>query len=74
MKRFLIQIFTEPNNHTFCPVRLIAIIGAVQYLILAIVNYAQHAMFDPQSYAIGFGALLGGLGVALGLKKDSPNQ
>lgn len=72
MKQFFRQIFTEPNNHTFCPVRLIALFGALQYLGLSVANYWQHGAFDPQAYAIGFGALLGGMGVALGLKKDSP--
>lgn len=72
MKNFLRQILTEPNNHTFCPVRIIAIAGALEYLGITIATYVQHATFDPQGFAIGFGALLGGLGVALGLKKDSP--
>jgi hypothetical protein len=71
MRKFFTEIFTEPDNKTFCPVRLIAIGGALQYLGLAVANYVQHHVFDPQGYAIGFGALLGGVGVALGLKKDT---
>ena len=74
MKQFLKQLVTEPNNHTFCPVRIIGILGSFEYLGLAIANYIQHAAFAPQDFAIGFGALMGGLGVALGLKKDSPQQ
>ena len=72
MKTFLKNLFTEPDNQTFCPVRLIAVLGAVQYLALVVANYAQHSIFDPQGFSVGFGALLGGVGVALGLKKDSP--
>lgn len=68
---FFKQIFTEPDNHTFCPVRIIAVAGALQFLALTAAAYVQHNNFDPQAFAIGFGALLGGLGVALGLKKDS---
>lgn len=71
MKQFFTQIFTEPNNHTFCPVRIVSVLGALQYLVLSVANYWQHGAFDPQSFAIGFGALIGGIGVALGLKKDS---
>lgn len=74
MKRFFLQIFTEPDNHTFCPVRIIAIAGAIQYLVMAWANYIQHGTFPAQDFAIGFGALLGGLGVALGLKKDAPKD
>jgi hypothetical protein len=68
---FLQHILTEPDNKTFCPVRLVAVLGSLQYLGLAIANYIQHAAFDPQGYAVGFGALLAGVGVALGLKKDT---
>ena len=67
-----LELITEPDNKTMCPVRIVAILGALQYLGLAGANYAQHHVFDAQNYAIGFGALLGGIGVALGLKKDTP--
>ena len=76
IKKWLGDIFTEPGaeNHVVCPVRVLAIIGSMQYLGLAIAKYVQHGEFDAQNYAIGFGALLGGVGVALGLKKDSPKS
>lgn len=72
MKKYFLDLITEPDNKTFCPVRALAILGSLQYLGLAIAHYVQHAVFDPQGYAVGFGALLGGVGVALGLKKDTP--
>ena len=72
--KWLKQIITEPDNLTVCPVRIIALLGALQYLGMAAANYIQHRVFDAQGYAIGFGALLGGVGVALGLKKDSPKD
>lgn len=68
---FLQHILTEPDNKTFCPIRLIALLGSLQFLGLGIANYVQHAVFDPQGYAVGLGALIGGVGVALKLKKDS---
>lgn len=64
---------TEPDNATVCPVRLMAIAGVLQYMALAAFNFIKHGAFDAQAYAIGFSALLGGIGVALGLKKDSPS-
>lgn len=72
MKQFFRQIFTEPDNKTFCPVRLIAIAGGLQYLAMNIVHYIRDAVFDPQAFAVGFAALITGLGVALGTKKDTP--
>jgi hypothetical protein len=72
VKKYLHDILTEANNETFCPIRIIAIIGVLQYFAMAWAHYVQHGIFDAQNYAIGFGALLGGVGVALGLKKDTP--
>ena len=74
MKKFFLNLVTEPNNKTFCPVRLIAIAGAVQYLAMGFLHLFRNAAFDPQSYGVGFAALLSGIGVALGLKKDSPTE
>jgi len=65
------DLFTEPDNTIFCPVRILAALGSLQYIALAAANYIQHSVFDPQGYAVGFGALIGGIGVALKLKKDS---
>lgn len=68
---FFNDLLTEPDNKTFCPVRILAVLGSLQYIALAAANYVQHSVFDPQGYAVGFGALIGGIGVALKLKKDS---
>ena len=65
------QIVTEPDNKTVCPLRIIALLGSLQYLGLSVAHYIQHAIFEPQAFAVGFGALLGGAGVALGVKKNS---
>lgn len=72
MKKFLKQILTEPDNETFCPIRIVAIAGISTHFGLTVANYVQHAAFDPQSFAIGVGALIAGTGAALGLKKDTP--
>ena len=74
MGKILKQLFTEPDNQTFCPIRVLALFGSFQYLGLCIANYVQHSAFDPQGFAVGFGALLGGVGVALGIKKDTPKS
>ena len=72
MKKFWLNILTEPNNSTFCPVRILSILGVLQYLFMNAFHYVQHAIFDPQAFAVGFGAIIGSVGVALGLKKDTP--
>jgi len=71
--KFILHVITEPDNQTFCPIRVIALIGCLQYFGLNTANFIRHGVFDPQAYAIGLGALIAGAGVALGLKKDSGN-
>lgn len=72
IKNFLKQVFTEPNNSTVCVVRVLGVGAVLQGLGLsAYTVVAQHVAFDLQAYGVGIGALLGTLGAALGLKKDS---
>ena len=74
MKNFFRQLVTEPNNQVFCPIRILAILGILEYIIIAAFNYKQHATFDMQSFGLGFAALIGGTGAALGWKKDTPKE
>lgn len=74
LKHLLKQCFTEPDNQTFCPIRIVAVVGIGEFLGLSIAGYVQHATFDPQAFALGLGALLAGVGAALGLKKDTPKN
>lgn len=71
VRNFFNDLLTEPDNHTFCPVRILSALGSIQYIAMATAAYIQHGVFDPQGYAIGFGAMLAGIGAALKLKKDS---
>jgi hypothetical protein len=73
LKKILIDIFTEPGelNHQVCPARVIGVLGAFCFLGLGIAHYVQHSVFEPQQFALGFGSIMAGLGVALGLKRDS---
>lgn len=72
--KFILHIMTEPDGKTFCPIRLLALIGFFQFFIMNAINYRQHGTFDPQAFALGFGTMIAGAGVALGLKKDAPKQ
>lgn len=71
-KSFIWKIVTEPDNKTPCPLRLLTIAGIIQYLTLSGSNYFQHAVFQAHEFGLGFAAILGAAGVALGLKKDTP--
>lgn len=55
MPIWLKELLTEADNATPDFLRIIAIVGVVVYLGLAIANW-QH--FDPQAFGIGYGAVL----------------
>jgi hypothetical protein len=68
------DIVTEPDNKTVCPVRIASIVGIVQFQAMALAHYLHTHDFNAQLYGVGFAALLGAAGIALGLKKDSPKD
>ena len=72
LKKLLLDCVMEPGGKTFCPLRILAIAGIVQYLALSVHLFYKSGTFDYQAYAIGFAAIISGAGVALGLKKDTP--
>lgn len=75
IKDWLYAITTEPDNKTPCPIRLIGIVGTVFALVLTGHSvFVLHQPFDLQAYGIGFGALMATLGVAMGVKSDSPTD
>jgi hypothetical protein len=69
---YLKELVTEPDNKTFCPLRIVALLGVAQFFGLTLANYLQHAAFDPQAWALGFGGLVAGVGDGLKMKKDTP--
>jgi hypothetical protein len=72
IRQFLLDIFTEPNNNTVCVLRVAGIGGIVFALGAQAYSLIVHGTpFNIESFAIGYGALIGTLGVALGIKKDS---
>lgn len=73
IKALLKNIFTEPDNATFCIVK----IGAGFTVIYALATAGFHHLylkevFVIQDFGVGMGAVFAGVGIALGLKKDSP--
>lgn len=68
------QLFTEADNCTHDIYRYLAVGSIVVGLglnIYAVVTKGQP--FDMQTFGVGTGALFAGVGVALGLKKESSN-
>jgi hypothetical protein len=75
IKKIIKDTFTEPDNKSVCPVRILGVLSILQGLGMQAYDVLiQHAHFDLQAFGIGMSATLGALGVALGLKKDSPKE
>ena len=73
MKSIIHNMASETDNKTICPVRATAL-GGTTYAFAAHAwqTFIQHTPFDMQSFSIGLGAILGTLGAALAIKKDTP--
>jgi hypothetical protein len=72
MKKVIKDWFTEKDNETFDITKALAvvsIISGVSLAIFAVVSKGQ--VFNYQDYGLGTAALFAGVGVALGMKKDS---
>lgn len=72
MKKLLLQLFTESDNATFDIARVLAAVAVISGIGLQIyaVGWKGQA-FDMQVFGVGTGSLFAGVGVALGMKKDS---
>lgn len=72
IKKVLIDWFTEVDNSTFDITKALACVSIISGIGLAIfaVTYKGQP-FNYQDYGMGTAALFAGVGVALGMKKDS---
>jgi hypothetical protein len=72
MKKIFKDWFTEVDNNTFDITKALAVVSilsGVSLAIFAVVSKGQ--VFNYQDYGLGTAALFAGVGVALGMKKDS---
>lgn len=74
VKKLLEQLLTEVDNHTYDLVKILALISVIVGLgLMAYAVIRQNQPFSFQDFGTGVGLLFAGVGVALGLKKDTPN-
>jgi len=62
------DLVTEADGESFCPERVLLIIGALVFLGLAVFAVFHGKDFNAQDYGIGFGSLLGGGGAGIWAK------
>ena len=72
IKKLLNDWFTEVDNKTFDITKALAVVSIVAGIGLAIFSVVYKGQdFNYQDYGLGTAALFAGVGVALGLKKDT---
>ena len=71
MREIIRQLFTESDNITHDLYRYLAVASVVSGIGLQVYAVIKGQLFDMQAFGVGTGALLAGVGVALGLKKES---
>lgn len=72
MKKLLLDWFTEVDNKTFDITKALAVVSVLTGVGLAVFSVVfKGQLFNYQDYGLGTAALFAGVGVALGLKKES---
>lgn len=75
VKKILNDLFTEVDNNTFDITKVLAVLSIATGIGLAIFSVAYKGQeFNYQDYGLGTAALFAGVGVALGMKKESKEK
>lgn len=72
VKKIFNDWFTEVDNKTFDVTKLLAVLSIVTAICLSIFSVVYKGQeFNYQDYGLGTAALFAGVGIALGMKKES---
>ena len=75
IKKFLNDLFTETDNHTFDLAKVLALLAVVNGLWLTIYEVVwKGTTFNMESYGLGIGLLFGGLAAVLTFKKETNDK
>ena len=75
VKKFLSDMFTETDNHTFDLSKVLAVIAVMNGLALTVYEVVwKGTVFNMESYGLGIGLLFGGLAAVLTFKKESNDK
>jgi hypothetical protein len=71
---FFKDLFTEPDNETWCIIKILTGMGALTFVGASIYHVVINHTFDAMSFGTGFGSMLAGGGGSMLMKKDTPIQ
>lgn len=60
LSKILNDVFTEKNQNTYCPVRILGVIGFFAYIFIAYSELIKHCQdFSLSDFSTGIGIILG---------------
>ena len=68
------NVFTERDNATPCPVRVLAVLGGLEFLGLAAMVALRSSNFDMQAFGVGLGVVLTAIGAAISAKATTEGK
>ena len=68
MNRFIVDLFTEDDDRTWCIARVSSFLALASFIVLGVVHTIYNHTFQASEYGIGIGSVLGGAGVLIGGK------
>ena len=75
IKKFLNDLFTETDNHTFDLAKVLALLAVINGLVLTVYEVVwKNTSFNFQDYGVGVGLLFGGLAAVLTFKKETNDK
>lgn len=75
MHKLLKDMITQADGESFCAFRILAILGALAFVLLSYYAITKGSAFSPQDWGIGYGSLVGGSAGGVWAKsKAEPEQ
>jgi hypothetical protein len=71
MGDFLKSMLTGRDNLTYDVARVLLFMGGIVFLACTVIAVLKSAQFDMDKFGYGFGTLLGGGGVGIGIKSHT---
>lgn len=75
LKKIINDWFTETDNKTFDVAKVLAVLAILTGIILAVFSVVYKGQeFSYQDYGLGTAALFAGVGIYMGMKKETDVQ
>jgi hypothetical protein len=74
IKKLLKDILTEDDGSSYCMARVCTFLGVLAFIAIGLIHAMKGIAIDLSAFGSGFGYILGGGGVAIGLKQFTSKE